>query len=230
MTTRDGRPYDPGVWLHEAQAPEDHQAAPPAPPATPRRKSEARRKADIKARQTQGDRRDWRYRLLPLPKGYRLAPEDTLAQPPKAARTRSIQRVIEKRKTRKGTKRSNRHAFRDPITEALHYGVRLDPEAVQRDREQREDGVTRQHYYPDERCPRIYAHEVELDRLCDWFLVAMTGADPVIMSGLEFKEAQRPAEIAAWLWTGEFPEIRARVEAKLAGVTPPPRTERVSLR
>lgn len=91
MTTRDGRPYDPGVWLHEAQAPEDHPAAPPAPSPAPMRKSEERRQADNKARQTQGDRQDWRYRLLPLPKGYRLAPEQTLSQPQKSARTRSGQ-------------------------------------------------------------------------------------------------------------------------------------------
>lgn len=59
----------------------------------------------------------------------------------------------------------------------------------------------------------------------------MSGADAVIMAGLEFKEAQRPADIAAWLWTGEFPEIRARVEAEamLVMVSPPPQVDEVSL-
>lgn len=231
MTTRDGRPYDPAVWLHEAQTADDPHDAPTSPPQDSRKqKSEARRQADIKARQTQGDRRDWRLHLLPLGPGYRFAPEDTLSQRQKTARTRSIQKAIEKRKARKGKKRQGRHAFRDPIKEALHYGVRLDPEAVRRDQEARTAGIPRHNYYPDECHPRPYPHEVALDRLCDWTLNALAGSDPVIMSEMAYRDTMRPHEVAAWLWTGEMPEARADIERALAFVSPPPRSEALSLR
>jgi hypothetical protein len=250
MTTRDGRAYDPAVWLHEAQAPDDiehkalvpitREAAHSSPQGVPKRKSEARRQADLRDRQTQGDRRDWRLKLLqdargepsPLPAGYRLASEATLSQIQKTTRTRSIQKAIEKRKTRKAIKRNGRCAFRDPIREALYYGVRLDPVAVQRQREERRatDGVARQHHYPDERRAGPYPHEVALDRLCDWVLIMLAGDDPVIMSELAFRDTMRAHEVASYIWTGDLSELRAEIEATLKDVTPPPRGEAPTIR
>ncbi len=208
MTMRaDGRPYDPVVWLHEYQSPEVQTPDQPsyeddAPLLS--REQETRKKKSLD-RRTQGDRQDWRFHLLPLPKGYRLAPEDTLTRPQKANRTRSIQKAEERRKSRRYVTRKGRSVFRDPVTEARHYGVELDPAKVV---PWIDESVNREHYYPDEHRAGPYPHEEELDRLCDWFELTFTGDAErrFVEEKLTFKrEVTTPRERAAWLYMGEWP-------------------------
>lgn len=208
MTMRaDGRPYDPVVWLHEYQSsdvttPDQPSYEDDAPLLS--RERETRKKKSLD-RRTQGDRQDWRFHLLPLPKGYRLAPEDTLTRPQKASRTRSIQKAEERRKDRRCVTSDGRKVFRDPVTEARHYGVELDPAQVAPWVDER---VVRQHYYPDERRAGPYPHEEELDRLCDWFMLTFVGAAErsSVEHALAFNnEVTKPRDRAAWLYMGEWP-------------------------
>lgn len=156
----DWRPFDRAGWVHARQSEEESEGTLDLPAKTTKRElTEARRKSNNQDRQTRGNRQDWRQYMRPLPKGYRLVPEETLTKQQKAARSKSIKAALEKREKRI-----------PQIDTRREGGSRRDWREEQR-REQMRLLV----YFPDETHSGAYPWEPELRRLEEWFMLTIGG-------------------------------------------------------
>lgn len=192
--------FDRPLWDHERDDQQHDELRGEAVPIKKRAKTDAQRQAESEARQRRGDRQDWTRYLRPLPKGFRLVPEATLSKQQKTARTLSIKAALAKREKRVPSTLRRRRAFSDPAREAEFYAI---PK-----REKIEERI----YYPDETRPGPYPFEVELQRLCDWFMLSWAELAPreealVVQHGVAWDQKMRDREVASYYWTGEFPDL-----------------------
>ncbi|CAH2399613.1 hypothetical protein [Mesorhizobium escarrei] len=158
------------------------------------------------------DQTDWRRYLrldangdfLPLPKGYRLVPEETLSKSQKAARTHSIKKAI--------AKRGKRQPVKVPV---YQKGERR---AVYADLVKRTDDSRISYGDPYALLPpyETRAWEIELRKALDWFVDAFAGEPERPDEKLWRERAERHKSFAdahfgndpadGWDWTFEVPE------------------------
>lgn len=204
--------FDRPLWDHERQElPDDERTlCQPMTLGNKSKKTDQQRQAENEARQRRGGRQDWREHLKPLPRGYRLAPEETLTKAQKTVRTNSIKAAIAKRVKLQASGGTQLAGYQRPERRVRYAQI------VEQERKRKAEGERRLWDPYDLVSSDTRSWEVELRRAVDWFVAAFSG-EPEHPEERHWREHREGHKVLAeayfgndpedgWDWTYEVPE------------------------